>query len=83
MKIALLLRKLGFTSTIMHGFGLASIGGAVSLWGARRHDPIEMKRREPNGWRHSSASGLRPSFFLARSFRIWRQLRMSRSSKRG
>jgi hypothetical protein len=33
MKIALLLRKLGFTSTIMHSFGLTSIGGALSLWG--------------------------------------------------
>jgi hypothetical protein len=33
MKVALLLRKLGFNSTLMHSFGLASIGGAVSLWG--------------------------------------------------
>ncbi|HEX2045544.1 MAG TPA: hypothetical protein VHF23_07960 [Gaiellaceae bacterium] len=33
MKIALLLRKLGLNSTIMHSFGLASIGGALSLWG--------------------------------------------------
>jgi hypothetical protein len=33
MKVALLLKKLGFDSTIMHGFGLASIGVALSLWG--------------------------------------------------
>jgi len=33
MKIALLLRKLGFTSTILHSFGLASIASAISLWG--------------------------------------------------
>lgn len=33
MKIALLLRKLGLNSTIMHSLGLASIGGALSLWG--------------------------------------------------
>jgi hypothetical protein len=33
VKIALFLRRLGFSSTLMHGLGLASIGGAVSLWG--------------------------------------------------
>jgi hypothetical protein len=33
MKVALFLKKLGFNSTIMHSFGLASIGGALSLWG--------------------------------------------------
>jgi hypothetical protein len=32
MKVALFLKKLGFNSTIMHSFGLASIGGALSLW---------------------------------------------------
>jgi hypothetical protein len=34
MKIALFLKKLGFNSTLMHSLGLASIGGALSLWGA-------------------------------------------------
>jgi hypothetical protein len=33
MKVALFLQKLGSNSTLMHGFGLASILGAVSLWG--------------------------------------------------
>lgn len=33
MKIALLLKKLGFTSTIMHSFGLASIVSSISFWG--------------------------------------------------
>ena len=63
MKIALLLRKLGFTSTIMHGFGLASIGGAVSLWGraATRSDRDEKARAE----RLATFVGLwPPTFFL-------------------
>ena len=34
MKVALFLKKLGFNSTIMHSSGLASIGGALSLWAA-------------------------------------------------
>jgi len=33
VKVALLLKKLGFNSTIMHSFGLGSIAAAVSLWG--------------------------------------------------
>ena len=33
MKVALFLKKLGFSSTLMHSLGVASIGGAVSLWG--------------------------------------------------
>jgi hypothetical protein len=33
MKVALLLKKLGINSTLLHSFGLASIGGALSLWG--------------------------------------------------
>lgn len=63
MKIALLLRKLGFTSTIMHGFGFASIGGAVSLWGrsATRSDRDEKARAE----RLATFVGLwPPTFFL-------------------
>ncbi len=33
MKVALLLKKIGLSSTLLHGLGVASIGGAVSLWG--------------------------------------------------
>jgi hypothetical protein len=33
VKVALFLKKLGITSTIMHGSGLTSIAGAISLWG--------------------------------------------------
>jgi hypothetical protein len=36
MKVALLLKKLGINSTLLHSFGLASIGGALSLWGRVR-----------------------------------------------
>ena len=63
MKIALLLRKLGFTSTIMHSFGLASIGGALSLWGrsAARSDRDVKARAE----RLAIFVGLwPPTFFL-------------------
>ena len=63
MKIALFLRKLGFTSTIMHSFGLASIGGAVSLWGrsAARSDRDARARAE----RLAIFVGLwPPTFFL-------------------
>ena len=63
MKIALLLRKLGFTSTIMHSLGLASIGGALSLWGrsAARSDKDAKARAE----RLAIFVGLwPPTFFL-------------------
>ena len=33
MKLALLLKKIGLSSTLLHSLGVASIGGAVSLWG--------------------------------------------------
>ena len=33
MRIALLLRKLGFNSDIMHSLGLTSIIGSIALWG--------------------------------------------------
>lgn len=33
MKVALFLKRLGFTSTIMHSFGLASILSSISFWG--------------------------------------------------
>jgi hypothetical protein len=32
MKIALLLKRLGLTSTLMHSLGAASIAGSLSLW---------------------------------------------------
>jgi hypothetical protein len=63
MKVALLLRKLGFNSTLMHGFGLASIGGAVSLWGrsAAKSDKQAKARAE----RLAIFIGLwPPTFFL-------------------
>jgi hypothetical protein len=63
VKIALLLHKLGFTSTIMHCFGLASIGGALSLWGrsAARSDRHAKARAE----RVAIFIGLwPPTFFL-------------------
>ena len=63
MKVALLLRKLGFNSTLMHSFGLASIGGAVSLWGrsAAKSDKHAKARAE----RLAIFIGLwPPTFFL-------------------
>ncbi len=33
MRIALLMKQLRLNSSLLHGLGLASIGGAISLWG--------------------------------------------------
>jgi hypothetical protein len=44
MKIALLLKRLGLTSTLMHSLGAASIAGSVSLWG--RSAAVSDKRSE-------------------------------------
>jgi hypothetical protein len=63
MKIALLLKKIGFNSTIMHSFGLASIGFALSLWGrsAARSDGDAKARSQ----RLATFVGLwPPTFFL-------------------
>ena len=63
MKIALFLKKLGFNSTLMHSFGLASIGGALSLWaaGSARSDRDAKARRQ----RLATFIGLwPPTFFL-------------------
>jgi hypothetical protein len=63
MKVALLLKRLGFNSTLMHSFGLASIGGAVSLWGrsAAKSDKHAKARAE----RLAIFFGLwPPTFFL-------------------
>ncbi|HEU4448515.1 MAG TPA: hypothetical protein VFR63_00870 [Gaiellaceae bacterium] len=63
MKVALFLKKLGFSSTILHSFGVASIGAAVSLWGrsAARSDKEAKARAE----RLAIFVGLwPPTFFL-------------------
>ena len=63
MKVALLLKKLGFTSTIMHSFGLGSIGAAVSLWG--RSAAVGDKEARGRAERLSIFVGLwPPTFFL-------------------
>ena len=38
MRIALLMKQLRLNSTLLHGLGLASIGGAISLWGRSAGD---------------------------------------------
>jgi hypothetical protein len=63
MRVALFLKKLGFNSSIMHSLGLASIGGALSLWGrsAARSDREKKARAE----RLAIFVGLwPPTFFL-------------------
>jgi len=63
MKVALLLKKLGFSSTLLHSLGVASIGGAVSLWGrsAAKSDKEARARAE----RLAVFIGLwPPTFFL-------------------
>ncbi|MGH9321185.1 MAG: hypothetical protein ACRD3V_15045 [Vicinamibacteria bacterium] len=63
MKIALILKKLGFTSTIMHSLGLASIMSSISLWGrsAAHSDKASKARAE----RLAIFVGLwPPTFFL-------------------
>jgi hypothetical protein len=63
MKVALFLKKLGFNSTIMHSFGLASIGGALSLWaGSAARSDREAKAKSQ---RLATFVGLwPPTFFL-------------------
>jgi hypothetical protein len=62
MKVALLLKKLGFNSTLMHSFGLASIGGALSLWGGAAKSDRDAKARRQ---RLATFVGLwPPTFFL-------------------
>ena len=63
VKVALFLKKLGFNSTIMHSFGLASIGAALSFWArsAARSDKDAKARSE----RLAIFVGLwPPTFFL-------------------
>jgi hypothetical protein len=46
MKVALALRKLGFSSNVLHSLGLASIVGSVSLWGkSAAHGDRDKKAR--------------------------------------
>jgi hypothetical protein len=63
VKVALFLKKLGFNSSVMHSFGLASISAALSLWGrsAARSDKEAKARAE----RLAIFVGLwPPTFFL-------------------
>lgn len=63
MKVALLLKRLGLNSTLMHSLGVASIGGSVSLWGrsAAKSDKQARARAE----RLAIFIGLwPPTFFL-------------------
>src|SRR5919202_4293602 len=48
MRIPLMLHKLGVGSTLLHSLGLASIAGAISLWGrsASKGDKEKMARAE-------------------------------------
>jgi hypothetical protein len=63
MRVALALRKVGFSSDILHGLGLASIIGSVSLWGkSATHTNKESKARSE---RLAIFVGLwPPTFFL-------------------
>jgi hypothetical protein len=62
LKVALFLKKLGFSSTLMHSLGVASIGGAVSLWGrsAAKSDKNAQARAE----RFAIVGLWPPTFFL-------------------
>ena len=63
MRIPLMLHKLGVGSTLLHSLGLASIAGAISLWGrsASKGDKEKMARAE----RLAIFVGLwPPTFFL-------------------
>jgi hypothetical protein len=63
MKIALALRKVGFSSDVLHSLGLISIVGSISLWGrsAARTDKDKKARSE----RLAIFVGLwPPTFFL-------------------
>jgi hypothetical protein len=62
MKIALLLRRIGATSTLMHGLGLGSIGAAVSLWA--RSAAVEDKDKKARAERLAIFVGLWPPTFI-------------------
>ncbi len=63
MKIALLLKRLGLTSTLMHSMGVASIGFSVSLWG--RSAAVSDEAAKARAERLAIFVGLwPPTFFL-------------------
>ena len=63
MKVALFLKKLGFNSTLMHSFGLGSIGIAISLWG--RSAAVSDRDAKARAERLAIFIGLwPPTFFL-------------------
>jgi hypothetical protein len=63
MKIALLLKRLGLTSTLLHSLGAASIGASVSLWA--RSAAVSDKDAKARAERLAIFVGLwPPTFFL-------------------
>jgi hypothetical protein len=63
MRVALALRKLKITSDVLHGLGLASIAGSVSLWG--RSARVDDWRAKARAERLAIFIGLwPPTFFL-------------------
>ena len=63
MKIALLLKRLGLTSTVLHSLGAASIGASLSFWG--RSAAVSGKDAKARAERLAIFVGLwPPTFFL-------------------
>jgi hypothetical protein len=63
MKIALLLKRLGLTSTLLHSMGAASIAGSLSLWG--RSAAVSHNDAKARAQRLAIFVGLwPPTFFL-------------------
>lgn len=62
MKIALLLNRIGLSSTLMHSLGLASIGAALSLWG--RSASVDDKDKKARAERLAIFVGLWPPTFI-------------------
>ena len=63
MKIALFLKRLGLTSTLLHSLGAASIAASVSFWG--RSASISDKDAKARAERFAIFVGLwPPTFFL-------------------
>jgi hypothetical protein len=63
MKIALLLKRIGLTSTLMHSLGAASIAGSLTLWA--RSAAVSDKDAKARAERLAIFVGLwPPTFFL-------------------
>ena len=81
MKIALLLKRIGLTSTLLHSMGAASIAASVSLWGrsAAVSDRHAKARAEPA----AVFVGLWPPtfLFLGKVLRTSRRRQKSRLSR--